>query len=212
MKRLAGLALLAGVLMMLAGCQTDRKQAEAIRGTLEEAVPLEKQFDADQKELAAERERVETLYEKVLAMKSADTGAIQKLAGAHEVSAEQKQLEDTKTDFQTVHEKIGTIRDSIGSIKDGEQKAEAEKLLSLETDRQKAMDSYFSAYQQQLDTEGGFFDHLEKGKFDLKTIDEQVQKINEAIGKMTEAIDRFNAATKQFNDAQQTYFNMAGLD
>ncbi|WJY26334.1 YkyA family protein [Sporosarcina trichiuri] len=212
MKRIAGLLLLAGVLAVLAGCQTDQKKAETIRATLDDAVQLEQQVSTDQKELAAERDQVEAIYEKVLAMKSADTDAIQRLAGSHEVSAEKQQLDAAIKDFQAVHEKIMSIESSIGSIKDDEQKAEAEKLLTLEDGRKKAMDAYFTAYKQQLDTETAFFDQLEQGKFDLKTIDEQVETINGATGKMTDAIDRFNAATKQFNGAQQTYFNMAGLD
>ncbi|WP_040287433.1 YkyA family protein [Sporosarcina koreensis] len=212
MKRLALGLLLAGVLLMLAGCQTDKKQAESIRGTLDEAVPMEKEFQSGQEALTQEREKVQAIYGKVLAMENTDTGAIRQLAGKHEVAEELKLLKTAQADFKNVHEKIGAIQKTVDGIKDGDQKEEAAKLVKLENDRKKAMDTYFAAYQDQLETETAFFDHLEQGQFDLKVIDDQVHHINDDSGKMGEAIEQFNAYTKQFNDAQQTYFNMAGLD
>lgn len=212
MKRSALGLLLAVMLLMLAGCQSDKKQAESIRGTLDEAVSMEEQFQSGQDGLAHEREKVQAIYEKVLAMKNTDMDTIRQLAGKHEVAEEMKLLKSVQGDFKGIHGKVGSIQKTVDGIKDGDQKEEAAKLLKLETSRQKAMDTYFTAYQDQLETETAFFGHLEQGQFDLKRIDDQVRRINDDSGKMTKAIEQYNAFTKQFNDAQQTYFNMAGLD
>ncbi|GKV70473.1 hypothetical protein NCCP2716_29710 [Sporosarcina sp. NCCP-2716] len=211
MKRFAVWLLAASVLMLLAGCQTDRKQAAAIQETLEQTANIEKTFRDGQQALAKERERVRVIYDGVLQLDHADADAVRKLAGSREVGTERGLLEENEAAYREVRQQVKDVRETAKLIKDDGQRKQADKLAALLESREKEMAAFFAAYHKQLDAEDDFFAKLEQGQFDLKQLDADMSAIHEETGKIAAAIDRFNTYTNQFNAAEEQYFNSAGV-
>ncbi len=211
MKRLAVWLLAGCMLALLAGCQTDRKQAAAIQETLEQTAAIEKTFLDGQQVLAEERERVRAVYDGVLQLDHADAEAVRKLAGDHEVEKERDLLLQNEAAFQKVRQQVKDLRETAALIKDDGQRKQADELAVLLESREKEMAAFFKAYHKQLDAEDDFFKKLENGQFDLKLLDTDMSVIHEEAGKIASAIDRFNTYTEQFNAAEERYFKSSGI-
>ena len=209
MKRCAILMLKVGI---IAGCQSDSKQAEAIHSIISEAEVLEKTFNDDQQKLTNQRDSVTLIHNEVLQLDHSEVEAIQKLAGQHEIDNEYVQLDVTKSDFSKVHDQIMTLQKSIDAIQNAEQKEEASKLITLETKRKEAFESFTNAYRAHLDAESTFFAHLEQGKLDSALLDEEAETVTQNHQRMSNALQQFNTYTKQFNDTAETYFQLAEIE
>ncbi|MDW0110687.1 YkyA family protein [Sporosarcina aquimarina] len=211
MKKVMFLAILAGLLSVLAGCQSDQEQATEIHTKVEESASLEDKFTANQKDLASSRKKVNESYQKVLSLENNDAETIKQTLNDLEISTESKKLDEARENFQNAYATLMSIDENIKLIKDKDEKKTATKIMTLMKDRKKLMDSYFELYQKQLDSQSKLFENLEQGNFELAALEEQVKTINDESQKMVDVVEHVNQVTEEYNEVKSEYFDMAGL-
>ncbi|REB08750.1 hypothetical protein DVB69_06390 [Sporosarcina sp. BI001-red] len=211
MNRIVGFVMIIGLFSLLTGCQSDKKQAAEIHTKIEESATFEKEFVADQKDLVKSREKVQAVYQDIIALNSTDTNAIKQTLSDHEMSTEKQQLNEAEKNFQSAYQKLMSIDENIELIKDKDQKKKATKLTTLMNTRKKSMETFFNTYRDQMKTQNTFFQNLEQGNFELDTLEDEIHHINEDSEKMEKVIKQFNQDTKRYNEVENDYFGMAGL-
>ncbi|MED4966264.1 YkyA family protein [Heyndrickxia coagulans] len=120
-----------------------------------------------------------------------------------------KELRKSKKNFQKAYEQSTSIKENVEKIKDGGQRKQAQKLLTIMDERKKYMNTFFGDYKKQLALQGKFYKNLEK--FSPDELDNQIKKINEYNGEMEQTIRQFNQDTKRYNREKDKYFKKAGL-
>ncbi|VDG98099.1 Putative cell-wall binding lipoprotein [Lysinibacillus sphaericus] len=211
MKRVVFLVMILGLFTFLSGCQSDHKQASEIHGKMEESASFEEKFVENQKELDINRKRVQEIYHDVLSLDSNDTDSIKQRVGDHEISKEKQQLNEAEENFQTAFSKLMSIDENIELIKDADQKKQATKLMTLMNNRKKLMEKFFDTYRDQLNSQTTFFGNLEQGKFELNTLEDEIDAINEDSIHMSEVVEQINQVTEQYNKVMNDYFKMADI-
>lgn len=200
-----------GLFTILSGCQSDHKQAAEIHGKMEESESFEEKFVSNQKDLDVNRKRVQEIYYDVLSLDSNDTDAIKQRVGDYDISMEKQQLNEAEENFQTAFSKLMSIDENIELIKDAAQKKQATKLMTLMNNRKKLMENFFDTYRDLLNSQSTFFANLEQGKFELNTLEDEIDAINKDSIHMSEVVEQFNQVTEQYNKVMYDYFKMADI-
>ncbi|MGG3434942.1 YkyA family protein [Heyndrickxia coagulans] len=205
--------MLPGLLLLLAGCHSDKKQADSIYEELKKSASYEKDFVANQEKLDQYKEKVASIYADLNQLELNDENRPEvkrKLKTADSYTEKQwKELRKSKKNFQKAYEQSTSIKENVEKIKDGGQRKQAQKLLTIMDERKKYMNTFFGDYKKQLALQGKFYKNLEK--FSPDELDNQIKKINEYNGEMEQTIRQFNQDTKRYNREKDKYFKKAGL-
>lgn len=194
------------LVLFLTGC-SDERQAASIFKKMDEAAEFENNFAVKQKDLNESKKEAQELYQKLIELDINDEETMNDVLEKANILVEkqQKLLKEAEENFQIAYEKFITIEQNIEKIKDEQQKNEATKLLTIMNEKKELIDSYFNYYDENLELQDAFYEHVADQDYDLKTLDEQIIKINEHSNEMEEIIEQYNERTEQYIKVANEY-------
>ena len=210
MKRLRTFAIVFSIVIFLAGCRSDEKQATNIQKTMEETAQFENAFYENLTNLSQARQDAQLIYLDLIKLDINDGDIIkQKINKAKTYSQKQEQLlEEAAENFEKAYLNSASIDKYIKKIKDKAQKKQAEKLLTIIDERKKLIDSFFDHYHKNLTLQNSFYEQLEDGKYSLVKLNEQINEINKLSEDMGEIIQQFNQYTEEYIEVENEYYQM----
>ncbi len=194
-------------ILILKGCQFDKKQASKIYKIMAKSAEFEKKFAATQLELYETRKNAQALYNELINLTINDKDIInQKVEEGFTFIKEQQQLvKEAEENFTKAYHTLSKIKKNINKIQDEDQKNQATNLVTIMDERKKRIDSFFEDYNESLELQNTFYQQFEDDKIRIDSLTQQINDINIRTQDMGEAIKEFNRYSEQYFEVEKEF-------
>jgi len=199
---------------LLAGCLNQQTPVEKMYEILEKTVAAEKVFEDQQDPLVELEKEEKVVYDKIISLGLKETEEIAELTDKaigivdkrkEHIEMEQKSLDESKSEFET-------IKQLLKEIDESSSKAKAEELYDIMMERYSVHHELYDKYTIALELDKELYEMLKKDDLQLDKLQEQITKINEKYNEILAANKEFNEKTKQYNEMKLSFYKESGMD